>query len=172
MSNGGANFRIIRDERAADPGPARKLLRSDDPQITRLVGLDMYVTEGDLKIPDDGALMMIGNTEELTRACEGATSQMIGRIATASRLPLIVHFVRMKISGWPRNQNDTLIVIGSQRYWDNVGSGPSAKWTELDVRVTSLSLYYDTSQNSLPRWIQSIKDNYGDPTVDKEGETL
>lgn len=170
MSNGGANFRIIRDARAADPGDARNVLRHDTTRLNSLLDLNMYFSEGDLEIPDDGALLMIGNTKELLDACAEASST-VGRVATTNRSPLIVHFVRMKISGFPVSQNDTLIVIGSQQYWNNVRA-PAATWTELDEQVTSLSLYDDTSQNNLRRWIQSIKDNYGNPTVDKEGRPL
>jgi hypothetical protein len=167
MSNGGANFRIIKDARAADPGDARNVLRNDNTRLDSLLGLNMYFTEGALEIPDDGALLMIGNTKELLDACAEA-SRNVGRIATTNRSSLIVHFVRMKISAF---QNDTLIVIGSQQYWNSVRA-PAATWTELDEQVTTLSLYDDTSQNNLRRWIQSIKDNYGDPTVDKEGRPL
>jgi hypothetical protein len=131
----------------------------------------MYFTEDDLLIPDDGALLMIGNTRELLDACaEASSGGKVMWIRTRSRLPLIVHFVRMKISGFPTYQNDTLLVIGSQQYWNSVRK--AAEWTELDEQVNSLVLYDATSKNSLPRWIQAIKADYGDPTVDKDGEPL
>jgi hypothetical protein len=173
MSNGGANFGIVSDDSAVDPGDARRLVRHDDPRFTSILQLDSFFSRGGLKIPDDGALLMIGNTQELKDACADATrSGQVSSVETTNRLPLKIHYVRMKISGFPTYQNDTLIVIGSQQYWTNVGRAPAATWTELTYERNSLSLVDDNSQSSLPRLVQSIKDDHGDPTVDKEGRPL
>lgn len=173
MSNGEANFGIVQDDSAVDPGDARRLVRHDDRRFTSVLALDAFFTRGTLRIPDDGALVMIGNTKELKDRCtEAAATGEVSSISTPSGLPLRIYYVRMKISGFPTYQNDTLIVISSQQYWNNVGRAPAATWTELDSQRSSFSLYDDNSNSSLPRWIQWIKDNRGDPTVDKDGTPL
>jgi hypothetical protein len=186
MSNGGANFLITQDRRAADPGDARYMLRTENRQIT---GLDQYVgtnrpstpavtfDRGTLTIPDDTALVMIGNTQELLDACEEAARQGIVVIQSTSDLPLKRHYVRMKIS-W--SQNDTLIIIGSQRYWANVGRNPGAPWNDLDRQDRSSLWLYNPDDvegggpisSNLRYLIQWIKSNDAEPTLDKDGATL
>jgi hypothetical protein len=173
MSNGEANFGIVQDDSAVDPGDARRLVRHDDRRFTSVVALDSFFTRGTLRIPDDGALVLIGNTKELKDRCtEAAATGDVSSIATVTGLPLKIHFVRMQISGFPTYQNDTLLVISSQQYWNNVGRAPAATWKELDYYRSSLSLFDDNAQNSLPRLVQSIKNDHGNPTVDKEGRPL
>jgi hypothetical protein len=177
MSNGvEANFVITRDTRAADPGDARYMLRTENRQIT---GLEQYVGNNPpptarvtydfpaLEIPDDAAVVMIGNTQELVDACAKAEGQGIARIETLREVPLKLHYVRMEISGFPTFQNDTLIIIGSQNYWAKFGGRPPDSWKELGGQDQDYVDLYD-----LRARIQWIKDHDAKPSVDKEGRPL
>jgi len=174
MSNGvEANFVITRDTRAADPGDARYMLRTENRQIT---GLEQYVGDNPpptarvtyefsaLAIPDDAAVVMIGNTKELVDACAKAEGQGIARIETQREMPLKLHYVRMEISAW---QNDTLIIIGSQNYWAKLGGRPPDSWKELGGQDQEYVDLYDLRDR-----VQWIKDHDAKPTVDKEGRPL
>jgi hypothetical protein len=63
-----------------------------------------------LSFRDDGVLLMIGNTDELLRACEEAADAGILTIGTTSQRRLQLYYVRMEIT-W-LVQTDTLIAIG------------------------------------------------------------
>jgi hypothetical protein len=72
-------------------------------------GLDTTL-EGGASFPDDSVLLMIGNTEELVRACKEAEEEArILAIYTKTQSALTLLYARIDVS-W--TQTDTLIAIG------------------------------------------------------------
>jgi hypothetical protein len=190
MSNGGANFLITQDIRAAVPGGARHMLRSENRAIDQLhqyVGANPPPTARvdydrgayRLTIPDDAAVVMIGNTPELEAALKQAFdngTRSVHTIETTNGRPLRHHYVRMRISSW---QNDTLLVIGSPDYWAKLGSRPPDSWKELGAQDRDYVSLLDRDSSDDPNttsnlryMVQWIKAKDAEPTVDGDGVTL
>src|SRR5215831_6224153 len=109
--------------------------------------------------PDDSALLMIGNTQELLDACKEAEDAHILAIYTKTRRPLTLLYARIKVSSF---QTDTLIAIGQKGL---LPSPPQNGWREYkNAKWQSPSTYVTTPNDSselysLPPIIRWIKEN-------------
>jgi hypothetical protein len=120
--------------------------------------LDTTLEDG-ASFPDNSVLLMIGNTEELVRACKEAEETRILAIYTKTRSALTLLYARIKVH-WLSGQVDTLIAIGPAQ---GLLLSASRDWREYrwqgapPTHVTTP----DGEPSRLPPVIRWIKQNDG-----------
>jgi hypothetical protein len=170
----GPAFLITRIEDPRDaPSLARDVLRNGlgSPTIRDAInianGQDQHLAwignDDNLRIADDAAFMMIGNTDELYDACKATTqakppASPLWNVGTASGQQLAFYYTRIKVSSV---QTDTLLMIASAGYlagvnplnngWSSPPKQPGA-WVQL---------FDDGVEPSVPRVVRVIKENEG-----------
>jgi hypothetical protein len=122
----GTKFLITRHyaDKVPDPREVRQYLRAGGCDFLEdAVDPNAQIEQSSrtLTIPDDCAILMIGNTPELKAACQRAVGAGIDMIETKTTQPLRLHFVRIVVHPVSR-QTDTLLAITSQSRWLNSNS--------------------------------------------------
>ena len=122
----GAKFLVTTDS-AENPHTARTLLRKTDDahdNLTDALREGIGQLDGDsFDLPEGAVLLMIGNTQELQEAIAASGLSYIESASSNDpgvwRHNLTCYFVRMQISGFGplKGQTDTLLAIGSPKYW-------------------------------------------------------